>query len=246
MSFSSVRRSVTGFAALALTAVAFTAPSAQAPASTIVPETSSVSNQLEVRAETLGPNVAAYRVVLKNRSRMPLMWVGIKGYRGDRLSMTGRPNGKRNQPLVAANAEHSVEVASPGAGRAGSEAPEAWRSLDRIEVASLMWQDGHVEGDPEDARQQKRFDEGRAASLRSLLTVLSGAREPALAALRSELAQTMRFDAETMEARDTILADVDSLERTRRSQHGETFDTWLSRTTAEYRQWLARIVFPKS
>src|SRR5262245_17787767 len=156
MSSCSVRRSVTGLAVLALSAVSFTAPSAQAPASTILPEASSVSSDLDVRAETVGPNVAAYRVVLRNRSRVPVMWVAIKGFRGDRLSMSERPKGKRNLPLVPANAEHAIELSSPNGGRTGNEVPEAWRTLDRIAIASLLWQDGRVEGDAEDARQQQR------------------------------------------------------------------------------------------
>ncbi|MEP6918036.1 MAG: hypothetical protein ABJC89_20480, partial [Acidobacteriota bacterium] len=57
------------------------------------PEVVSISPQLMARAESVGPTVSAYRVVVTNRSVVPLMWLQFKAYRGDGLAILGRPRG---------------------------------------------------------------------------------------------------------------------------------------------------------
>jgi hypothetical protein len=154
-----------------------------------------------------------------------------------------RRSGKRNVPLVKGNAEVSTEIAAgaSGPGGAGGSGP-----FDRIGVVSLLWQDGLVEGEADPAAQQRRFDEGRAANLKTLLTVLRGAGNQPFFALKTQIGQTMDFDPETKAARDTIVDDLDAFERGQRSRGGLDFNTWLSGMIAEYQQWLARIVLPKS
>jgi uncharacterized protein YfaS (alpha-2-macroglobulin family) len=108
--------------------------------------------------------------------------------------------------------------------------------VDRIEITSLMWQDGLVEGDPEPAAQQRGFDTNRAAQIRGLLTLLRRAREQSIASLRPQIARAMTFDVETQQVRDSLLADLDAFERTHRSRDAQDFETWLSRTIAEHEQ----------
>ena len=209
------------------------------------PEAVSVSGQVDVRAEAVGPNVSAYRVAVTNRSPVALVWLQFNAYRGDRLAITGRPRGKRNLPLVMPNAEYTFEVTVSSTGRVSGDTSEAWEALDRIEITSLLWQDGLVEGDPGPAVQQRGFDTSRAAQIRALLTLLRGAREDEIASLRPQIARAMTFDIETQQGRDSLLADLDAFERTHRSRDDQDFETWLARAIAEYQQWLARIVFPK-
>jgi hypothetical protein len=210
------------------------------------PEVLSVSGQVEARAETVGPNASAYRVVVRNRSSLALMWFHFKAYRDDRTAISGRPRGKRNVPLIPPNGEHTFEVTSSSSGELSGDSPGAWQPLDRIEITSLLWQDGLVEGDPEPALQQGWFDTSKAMHIRALMTLLRDARERSIASLRSEIARAMTFDIETQQLRDSLLADLDALERTQRSGDGQDFETWLTRTIAECRQWVARIVVPKS
>ena len=210
------------------------------------PDAVSASQQLDVRVEPVGPNVSAYRLLVRNRSPFAVMWMHVKAYRGERVAITGRPRGKRNMPLILPNSELSYEITQGSGGAASGESPQAWQALDRIEITSVLWQDGLVEGDPEPAAQQARFDTNKAAHLRRLLDVLRGARAPSTPNLRTQLARVMNFDMETRQARDLLLADVDALQETQRSRQGESFDTWLTRAIAEYEQWLARIVLPKS
>jgi hypothetical protein len=209
------------------------------------PEVLSVSGHVEARAETVGPNASAYRVVVRNRSSLALMWLHFKAYRGDDLTaISGRPRGKRNVPLIPPNGEHTFEVTSSTVGESG-DSPGAWKPLDRIEVTSLLWQDGVVEGDPEPALQQGRFDTSKAMHIRALIQLLRDARERSIASLRAEIAGATTFDIETQQLKDSLLADLDAFERTQRSVDGQDFETWLTRTIAECRQWLARIVVPK-
>lgn len=210
------------------------------------PEVVSVSGHLTVRAEAVGPNVSAYRVVVTNRSSLALMWLQFKAYRSDRLASTVRPRGKRNLPLVLPNAEYSFEITTSTGGLGSADGSETWQPLDRIEVTSLMWQDGLVEGDPASAADQRRVDVNRAAQIGALLALLRGAREHSIASLRARIAQGMTSDLETRRGRDAVLEDLDAFERTQRSRDGQEFGTWLTRTIAEYEQWLARVVTSKS
>ncbi len=208
------------------------------------PEVVSVSPQLIVRGEAVGPNVSAYRVVVTNRSALPLLWLQFKAYRGDRLAILGRPRGKRNLPLVQPGAEYSFEVTTSTGGLEAADRSETWRPLDRIEITSLMWQDGVVEGDPASAAEQRRVDLNRAAQLETLLALLRGARGRSIVGLRDQIAKGMTSDLETRRARDSMLADLDAFVAAQKSPDGPDFGAWLTRTIAEYEPWLARISRP--
>jgi hypothetical protein len=206
-----------------------------------VPDTASVSGQLMVRAEAVGANVSAYRVVVTNTSVQPLMWLQFKAYRGDRLAILGRPRGKRNLPLVLPGAEYSFEITTSTGGLESADGSERWQALDRIDVTSLMWQDGVVEGDPASAAEQHRVDVTRAAQLGALLELLRGARGRPLASLREQIARGMTSDLETRRARDSMIEDLDGFIATKTSPDAPDFAVWQTRAIAEYEQWLARI-----
>ncbi len=201
----------------------------------------SVSAQAEVRAEPVDPNASAYRVAVTSKSALPLMW--FQTYRGDRRTISGRERGSRNLPVVMPGSEYTFELTSY-ASRKSPDSGDVWEPQDRIELTSLMWQDGLVEGAP--AVLQGRFDASKAAQLRALLTRLRGGGQPSIASLRPEIARSMSFDPETRQFRDSLLADLDSLERTRRSSGGQNYETWLAGTITKCQQWLSRIVLPKS
>jgi hypothetical protein len=208
------------------------------------PEVVSVSSQLLARAEAVGANVSAYRVLVTNRSPLPLMWVQFKAYRGNRLSILGRPRGKRNQPLVLPNAEYSFEVTVSTAGVESADGSESWQPIDRIELTSLMWQDGVVEGDPASAAEQHAVDMRRASQIGALLALLRGARERSTASLREQIARGMSSDLETRRGRDALLEDLDTFARRGTAPDAADFKAWQARTIAEYEQWLSRIVPP--
>jgi len=212
-------------------------------AATFSPNVISASAQLVARAEPVGPNAAAYRLVISNQSPHGLMWFQFKAYRGAK-PISGRPRGRRNLPLVQPNAEFIYELAA-GTGFTPEGSEDSFQPVDRIEITSVMWQDGLVEGDPEPAEQQARFDSAKALQLRTVLTALRTSRD-SLATLRSQIERVSSPDPEVQQFRAALLADLDALERTQRSTNDQDFDTWLARNIAECRQWLDRIVLPKS
>ncbi len=215
-----------------------------APSTAYAPDVISVSGQLIARAEAIGANMSAYRVVVTNRSSQPLMWLQFKAYRGDRLAILGRPKGKRNLPLIQPDTEYSFEVTNNTAGLEAADGSETWQPLDRIELTSMMWQDGVIEGDAATAAEQHRIDLRTAAQLESLLALLRAAPGRPLTSIRSEVAQSMTAILETRRARDSILADLDRFVQSQGTSTTPEFQTWLTRTISEYEQWLARIVRP--
>jgi hypothetical protein len=210
------------------------------------PEVVSVSAQLVVRGEAVGPNVSAYRILVTNRSAQPLMWLQFKAYRGNRLAILGRPRGKRNLPLVQPGAEYSFEVTTSTGGLESADHSETWQPLDRIEVTSLMWQDGVVEGDAASAAEQLRLDVNRSVQLQTLLGILRGARGQSIASLRDHIARGMTSDLETRRARDFMLEQLDAFVARQLSPDAPDFGAWLTRAIAEYEQWLARIASSKA
>jgi hypothetical protein len=209
-----------------------------------VPEAVSASAQVDVRVEPVGPNVSAYRVVLANRAPVPLLWVYFRGVGGEK-TLTGTRKGKRNSPLVAPNEEYVFEIAMR-ISRAPGDTPEAWQPIDRFAITSLIWQDGLVEGDPVAAKREATFQTNRSAQIQALIALLRSAHGQPLETLRAAVTRPTTFDPETQEARDALLADLDSFERTSRSRDGRDFETWVVARTAEYEQWLSRIVIPKT
>jgi hypothetical protein len=205
------------------------------------PEVVCISPLLSARAEAVGDNVSAYRVLVTNRSTQPLMWMQFKAYRGNRLATLVRPRGKRNLPLIQPNAEYSFEITTNTGGLEAADRSERWQALDRIELTSLMWQDGVVEGDPASATDQRMLNVRRARQIEILLAALRGASRGSIAHLRAQIAEGMSSDLETRRGRDAMLADLDRFAAAKMSSDAQDFRVWLGRTIPEYEEWLARI-----
>lgn len=201
------------------------------------------SAYLDVRATPVGPNASAYRVTITNRSPFPLMWFRFEAYRSDGSPISGRPRGKRNFPLVMPNDEHTFELPVGSVSRSAGDDPDAWQPLDRIEVTSLMWQDGVVEGDQETARQQYAFEQRRSEHIRAVLTILRGLRS--FTAVRDALSRTRPYDVELQQVRDGFIEELNRFAHRRLSSDGLDFESWRARTATEQEQWLARIVVPQ-
>jgi hypothetical protein len=215
------------------------------PSTAYAPTAVSASAQLFVRAEPVGSNTSAYRVLLANESLLPLMWLQYKAYRGDRLAIMGRPRGKRNLPLVLPGAEYSFDITTSTAALDSPDRPEPWQAIDRIEVTSVMWQDGTLEGDPQPAAEQRRFDQLRARQLVALREILRGGTPQSMASLREQIASGLTSDLEVRRARDSMLGDLDALVSAGKAPDSPEFRAWVARTLGECEQWLMRIAQSK-
>jgi len=204
----------------------------------------SVSAYVDVRATPVGPNATAYRVTITNRAPFPLMWFRFEAYRAEGSPISGRPRGKRDFPLIMPNGEYTFELPVGSVGQSSGDDPGEWQPLDRVEVTSLMWQDGVVEGDKDTARQQYAFDRQRSEHIRALVKILRANRR-SVAALRDDMSRTRPPDVEMEQVRHGLMEQLDRFAHKQLSSDGLDFETWLGRTVIEQEQWLARIVFPK-
>jgi hypothetical protein len=204
----------------------------------------SVSAYVDVQAAPIGPNAAAYRVTITNRAPFPLMWFRFEAHRSEGSPISGVKRANRDFPLVMPNGEYTFELPSGTMGPSSGDDPGAWQPVDRVEVTSLMWQDGAVEGDKETAAQKSGWDRQRSNYLRAVLKILRGSGQ-SIAVLREEISRTPPPDLETEQVRDGFIKELDRFAGQQSSSEGLDFNTWRGRTIADQEQWLARIVFPK-
>ena len=208
------------------------------------PETVSPSAQLDVSAEPISASPPTYRIVLTNRSDVPVAWFYYRGYSNGRPA-TSAPRGKRGQPIVPARGQYTFEFAMTASGFITGEAAQAWSPLDRFEIVSMLWADGVVEGDRNEAERRGRMDERRIADLQTFVRVLTDTRNHSPAILRARVAALMTADSETEGSRNAAIADLEALDKSGRTQGGEEFAAWVSRVAAEHEQWISRIVLPR-
>ena len=142
------------------------------------------------------------------------------------------------------NDEYTFELPMGRASQSYGDDAGPWQPLDRIEVTSLMWQDGVVEGDKATARQHHEFDSQRSEHIRALLKILRGTNR-SITALRADISRTRPPDIEMRQVRDGLIEQLDRFAGQHLSTHGLEFETWLGRTVIDQEQWLARIVLPK-
>ena len=209
-----------------------------------LPRGVSVSAYVDVQAAPVGPNAAAYRVTITNRAPFPLMWFRFEAHRSESSPISGVKRANRDLPLVLPNGEYTFELPSGTMGPSSGDDPGAWHPVDRVELTSLMWQDGTVEGDKQTAAQKAGWDRQRANYLRAVLTILRADRR-SITALRDDISNPRPPDVEMEQVKAGLLEQLDRFARREFSSDGLDFQTWLRRTIAEQEQWLARIVSPK-
>jgi hypothetical protein len=209
------------------------------------PSVTSASSRLFARAEPVGSNASAYRVLLTNDAAVPLMWLQYKAYRGDRVAIVGWPKGRRSHPLVLPGADYAFEFTTNGGAVDTPDGGERWTAIDRIEIASLIWQDGTVEGDPQPAAMQRRSDQRRTAQIAAVLQILrSTPWSASLTSLRQQIATSLDTDLEARRARDGLLADLDAFIGKGTSPDAPAVRAWRAQVTDDFAQWLARIEPP--
>jgi hypothetical protein len=111
-----------------------------------------------------------------------------------------------------------------------AEGPDQWRAVDRIEVTSVMWQDGVVEGDGGPAAVQHSADRRRAEHLGRVVQSLRAPLPQSIGRLRQQLQAVVAPDAETRQLRDSTLAAMDDFIAAGTAPDGTAFQAWLGRT----------------
>jgi hypothetical protein len=144
------------------------------PAVLLIPSVTSPSSELAFDVELKEGAAPAYHVSVSNYSPRAVMMMQFKAYRGRAISGQGRARGPGKVPLIEPGARYILKLnATPYQGR-GAEAG-SWLPLDRIEITSVLWSDGLVEGDATVADDERALDAGTAQQLERLLALLRAA-----------------------------------------------------------------------
>ena len=156
-----------------------------------IPSVTSPSSELAFDAFVRSEDVPGYRVVITNGSTRAVMGFRFEAFRGQTKSVSGAPRGSGHVPLIAPGGTYELRISAAVAGNRGAS-PQAWLPLDRIEITSVMWSDGVVEGDPQAAAREQVLAAGTARQLARIVDLLrTAAAVPAsqpLDALRASIA----------------------------------------------------------
>src|SRR5262245_12548509 len=139
------------------------------PAELRIPSITTPSSLLEVKVDAISGDAPAYRITVTNRSTQSVMGFAFQGYRGAATSASGKPRGQAGLPLIAPGKDYVVTL------RASARNGAEWSMLDRIEITSVTWSDGLVEGDPKPAADIRVVDTGTARQLSQIVAILRAA-----------------------------------------------------------------------
>lgn len=208
------------------------------------PETVSPSSQIELYAEPLGQSGVSYRVTVRNRSNVGLRWFEYVAQRGSRPVVSGSKRGPLGGVLVDPAGEYAFDLTvAPGSKEADGQ--YVADPIQRIEIVSMLWEDGVVEGDRGRAARHAQTVRGHMAQLQGLLKVLGTAPTPPIPSLRTTISRYLGSDFEMQGLEARFLEQLDAIERTGKTPAGLDLAAWLKATIAECEGWLNRIVMPK-
>jgi hypothetical protein len=217
-----------------------------------IPSITTPSSALEVKADAVSGDAPLYRITVTNRSTQSVMGFAFKGYRGTVTSASGKPRGQAGLPLIAPGKDYVVTL------RASARNGGEWVMLDRLDITSVTWSDGLVEGDPQPAADTRAVDAGTARQLVQIVTILrAAARAPEahpLPQLRDDIAALPIAVAPDQappgaqslarigmqNAKNAALNDIDEVAR-RAPLAPDAYGAWLDASAAKFNDWLVRL-----
>jgi hypothetical protein len=144
--------------------------------SPVLPSTASASSRVGVSLEPISDGAPHYALLVRNDSDHAVLAYQYKAFRAGVVVGTGRHKTERNTPLIlpGATARRVLPVSAHPADRDRGDA--AWQpaGFDRLEITSVLWEDGLVEGDPEMAASELTLAAGRASQIPHILNVFRG------------------------------------------------------------------------
>lgn len=146
-----------------------------------------------------------YRVTVRNLTQKPAIMFFVKTFVADQLTSSGRQGNQDGNALIGPG--DAFEFLVSGSSRSNPTA-SGWSpgSLDAIELAAVLWDDGTFEGEPEHVATSLLLYVGRRAQLRRVVDIMNAAMDPAdavktITRLRTQFeALPVRVDATTREA----------------------------------------------
>ena len=187
------------------------------------------SGQLLVRVEPARPDAPIYRFEVVNQSGRALRSFDFEAYQGEERILSGRRKTERNEALILPAHTYSFDLTI------GNTAGKPWRTLDRIVLSSVVWDDGAVDGDAQPALSERNLARSRAEKLRNLLSVLAVPEATNFQTVRAAFMALDRSDRSLENARNEALVELDRLQAGNGS-----LDSWLATTIQQYAAWLER------
>jgi hypothetical protein len=194
------------------------------------------SGQLEVHVEPVQQDEPLYRFTVINHGRQAVRVIQIQAYNGDKMILSGRRRGDRDVPWMQSGATQTFTYA-PG-GKAGDDGLPMWNSWDRVEIPSVVWDDGIVEGDLVLLVSEQRRNQEIVAQIPRVLTLLKDFRSDA--GLRAGLA-ALPPNAGAENVKTAVRSDLDRFHATHDSNDAKAMQGWLNATEASLRAWSERL-----
>ena len=201
------------------------------------PAVISASGQLEVRVEPSQDDQPLYRFTVINRGRQAIRVIQIKAYDGGREVMSGRQRGTRDLPWLAPGTTHTFNYSVGG--KTGPDGSPMWNSWDRVEIPSVVWDDGLVEGDRSLVTSEQSGNVEKMAQIPRILEILKNFRgdDASLQAALDSLPQTAGGEVVKTE----LLKQWNGYRSEFDRNNFRSLQGWLETTARIFREWLERL-----
>jgi len=184
--------------------VQFSLASLPSPSQLPLPSVTSPSSSLEISMETVGGSLPGYNATIVNHSAQAVMMLAFQAYRGNVKSVSGMPRGFGKTPLIPPNGTYVLKVNVSAPQEAAS--PSGWLAVDRVEITSVLWNDGLVEGHGEPAAREHALDAGTALELDRIVAALGAAAADPAGRTPGQLKDTLAALDVTVTLRDATVA----------------------------------------
>jgi hypothetical protein len=225
-----------------------------APMTPYLPTVFSVSPNLEIAS--VAPRDApypGYRIPVRNLSSKAAANFHVQTYRGADKALSSLQRGAEGRPAMIPGGTFTFDV-NLTSGRKTETGLLEPTPLDVIEIDSVRWDDGTVDGVPVMPSAVIASDAGRRTQLTRVTTILrnaihDGRDADLLARIKSEIAALPDYDeAQLADARTAMRAakaaaldDVRRFERDRSIGHAPDVMSWLTATLDRYDRWITRL-----
>jgi hypothetical protein len=225
-----------------------------APLTPYLPTVFSVTPKLEIAAvDLLNAPYPGYRITVRSLSDQAAANFHMQSYRGESKALGSIPRGPEGRPVLTPGGSFTFDVNLTG-GRKTDAGLWAPTPLDVIEIDSVLWEDGSIDGTPATASSLIAPDAGRRLQLTRVTAILRSAMKEGtigvLPRIRREIealadqdeGQLPAAQASMRLAKQAALSDVERFERDRSAAHDPQAEArWLKYTADRYDAWIKRL-----
>ena len=198
-----------------------------------------------VTIQTANSTLPTYRLALRNLATKNVSALVVKVRQGNRLLLTGMPQGNEGRPLLVANSVSELIVSAPTNASATPAGYEPATATDQtVEITQVAFDDGSVEGEPGPATHYAMLVKARKIQLSKVIELFQ-------TALQDDSADTLtaieRFEEKmavldpTGGVRTGVLAEIQQFRANHPTLEPRVYRQWLVASKQRYEDWLARL-----